>query len=55
MEIIVFLVITAVFWGIARSFVDRIFPPINLRGKKKTPLLGVVAPKQLKTRKKVKK
>ena len=55
MEIIVFLLLTAVFWGLARAFVDKIFPPINLRRKKATPLLGVVAPKQQKVRKKVKK
>lgn len=55
MEIIAFLALTAVFWGVARAFVDRIFPPIKPRGKSPTPLLGVVQPKQQKSRKKVKK
>jgi hypothetical protein len=44
MEWVVFLMLVAVVFGVSRAIVDKFFPTVTLRGKKPTPLLGVVKP-----------
>lgn len=44
MEWVIFMVLVAIVFGVSRAIVDKFFPVPKMRGKKPTPLLGVVQP-----------
>lgn len=44
MEWVIFLILTAIVFGVSRAIVDKFFPASKMRGKNATPLLGVVHP-----------